>query len=73
MEDILNDADRRERLAEETEALAKSYDSFHELFKLIRSNADRLVQSKATTDDEKSLIEIQQQLNKAKSLLNVKR
>jgi hypothetical protein len=73
LEDILSETDKREKLAEETEALTKSYDSFHELFKLIRSNADRLVQPKATTEDEKSLIELQQQLNKAKSLLNVKR
>jgi hypothetical protein len=73
LEEILSETDKREKLAEETEQLVKSYDSFNELFKLVRSNADRLIQSKATTDDEKNAIDLQQQLNKYKSLLNVKR
>lgn len=73
LDEILSETDKREKLAEETEQLVKSYDSFHELFKLVRSNADRLIQSKATTEDEKNVIELQQQVNKYKSLLNVKR
>lgn len=73
LDEVLNEADYREKLAEETEQLSKSYDSFQELFKLVRSNTSRLIQSKATNDDEKSNVDLQQQLNKYKSLLNVKR
>jgi nitrogenase subunit NifH len=73
LDEILGEADKREKLAEETEQLVKSYDSFNELFKLVRSNADRLIQSKATTEDEKNAITLQQQLSKYKALLNVKR
>ncbi|CAD5221675.1 unnamed protein product [Bursaphelenchus okinawaensis] len=70
--EVLNDSDKREKLAEEQEDMVKSYDAFQEVMKVLRQATDNVVQSKMAMED-KDKAELCQQISKLKSLLNVKR
>ncbi|KAI6207111.1 hypothetical protein M3Y94_00992500 [Aphelenchoides besseyi] len=72
LEEIINETDRRERLAEETEPVVKTFDTFHELVKLLRVTTDRIAQTRVQMID-KDKAELIQQISKFKQLLHVKR
>ncbi|CAD5228673.1 unnamed protein product [Bursaphelenchus xylophilus] len=72
LNELLNEADRREKLAEEQEDLVQSFDAFQEVMKVLRQATENVVQSKMAMED-KDKAELCQQISKLKSLLNVKR
>lgn len=72
LNDIIRDGDRREKLGSENDQMVKAYESFQNMVKAVKNATENIIQTKMAMED-KDKAELCQQINKQKSLLNVKR